>query len=350
VLDLPGTYEVTLAVNAGAADQTSVTKSVTVGNRAPAAANDLFSLDLTSWSVLAGSVLAGALPDFDPDGDALTATLAAGGAPSRGTVVVGTDGSFEYTYTGGPPPPSSSDTFRYQIADRFGASTIGTVTILLNGAPAGTRPTAVTSFSAVDASTATGNGSVSRAQLNWLASSDDVQVVGYNVYRDGALLGFVPSTASAGTPVLYTDGALSPGTTHAYRITALDADGESALSEERTASIATSLRRNIQTGWGTGTDSLWRVTGCIGCHRAGAGGLTLFGTSDMVFAELREDATDVHPRRLEPASPLRSLLLCKPLIKSDPNSCPHEGGPFFAKSDPRFQTLLRWVQGGAPNN
>jgi hypothetical protein len=68
------------------------------------------------------------------------------------------------------------------------------------------------------------------------------------------------------------------------------------------------------------------------------------------MAELVEDSTDVIPRRLESPTPLRSLLLCKPLIKSDPNSCPHEGGTFLVRSDPRYQLLLRWIEAAAPNN
>jgi len=351
VLDRPGTYSVTLTLNAGAANQTSLTKSVTVGNRAPAAAGDLYSLDATSATQLAGSVLAGDAQDSDPDGDPLTVTLAQGGAPSYGSVTVNADGSFQYTYTGGLPPTSSRDSFRYMIADGFGGTAVATATILLNGAAIAARPTAVTSFTAEDASTAAGDGSVFQARLTWRASSDDVQVVGYNVYRGGALLAFVPSAAAPGATVQYTDGAVNPSTTYVYRVTAFDGSSESTLSEERVITVATSLRRSIQTGWGTtGTDSLWRATGCIGCHRAGAGGLTLSGTPDAVVAELLEDATDVHPRRIENATPMRSLLLCKPLIKSNPNSCPHEGNAFFVESDPRFQTLLRWIEKSTPNN
>ena len=115
--------------------------------------------------------------------------------------------------------------------------------------------------------------------------------------------------------------------------------------------VATSLRRNIQTGWGAaGTATLWRATGCVGCHRGPAGGLTLFGAPGAVAAELVEDAADAAPRRVENAEPMRSLLLCKPLIKSDPMSCPHEGGGFLVSSDPRFETLRRWIQGNAPDN
>jgi hypothetical protein len=209
----------------------------------------------------------------------------------------------------------------------------------------------VTSFTAVDASTVAGAASVSRVQLHWLASSDDVQVQGYNVYRNGAPLAFVPSTAAPGSAVLYTDAAVNPNTTHTYRVTALDGDNESSLSEARVVAVDVSLRRTIQTGWGaTGTDTLWRAMGCVGCHRAAAGGLTLFGTVDIVVTELNEDAADVLPRRLETATPLRSLLLCKPLVKADPNSCPHEGGAFLVGSDPRYQLLRRWVEDNAPNN
>ena len=69
-----------------------------------------------------------------------------------------------------------------------------------------------------------------------------------------------------------------------------------------------------------------------------------------MIGELLEDTNDVVPRRIETSTPLRSLLLCKPLVKSDPNSCPHEGGTFLVRSDPRYQTLLRWVENNAPNN
>ena len=338
VLDVPGTYDVTLAVAAGS-QQAAVTKSVTLGNRAPVAADDLFDLDLTSTSMLLGSVLAGANQDDDLDGDSLTASLAAGGAPSYGTVTVGTDGGFAYTYTANLPTPPDSDTFRYAVADAFGGTAEGTATVLLNGAAAAARPAAVTQLTAHDASTAAGDGSTFAVRLDWLASSDDVQVQGYNVYRNGALLGFVPNAAAAGTPVAYLDAAVSPGSANTYRVTARDADSESSLSAEHAVTVAASLRRNIQTGWGAGTDTLWRASGCVGCHRGPVGGLTLFGTADAVAAELHEDAAEAAPRRVESADPMRSLLLCKPLTKSHPMS-----------SDPRFKALLRWVERNAPYN
>jgi hypothetical protein len=350
VADLPGTYEVTLTVNAADADPSTVTKTVTIANRAPVAVNDLFSLDVASVPALQASVFAGAHQDFDRDGDSLAAALAPGGAPAYGAVTVGATGAFTYTYTAGLSIAPQSDAFRYQIADGHGGTAEASATILLNTAPAAARPAAVTSFRASDASTATGTGSSFAVQLNWLASDNDVAVVGYNVYRDGTLLAFVASTAAPGAPVGYLDSAAVPNSTHIYRVTARDADNESTLSDERVVAVAASLRQNVQTGWGAGTDTLWRSAGCVGCHRGAAGGLTLFGAADGVIAELLEDAADVAPRRIEPAAPRRSLLLCKPLVKSDPNSCPHEGGAFLVGSDPRYQTLLRWIEGNAPNN
>jgi len=349
VADSPGAYEVTLTVNAGDQNQASVTKAVTIANRAPVAVRDLYSLDLTSSAALQSSVFAGAHQDFDRDGDSLTAQLAPGGAPAYGTVAIGVDGAFAYSYTANLPSPDR-DTFRYRIADGNGGTAEASATILLNAAAAAARPTPVTSFTARDASIASADASTFAVQLNWLASGDDVGVVGYNIYRDGVLLVFVPSAAPPGTPVGYLDATAVPSATHIYRVTARDAGSESALSQERAVSVTVSLRRNIQTGWGAGTDTLWRVAGCVGCHRGAAGGLTLFGTPELVISELAEDAADVVPRRIEAAAASRSLLLCKPLMKSDPNSCPHEGGAFLVSSDPRYQALLHWVTNNAPNN
>jgi hypothetical protein len=347
VADVPGVYEVTLTVGDGAAKSVA-NASVTIPNRAPTAMNDVLDLDLSASTVLQGSVVAGLYQDSDPDGDKLRTTLTVG--PSRGTVTLGEDGSFVYSYTGTLPPPPS-DTFGYRVADAYGATAQATATILLNGTTVAARPTAVTSFTGVDASTAAGAASVSRVQLAWVASSDDVQVLGYNIYRDGALLGFLPSTAAPGTAVQYVDGAVSPDSTHTYRVTAVDASGQSTLSKPLAVAVDPSLRRNILTGWGaTGTDTLWRALGCVGCHRGAAGGLTLFGTADVVISELNEDAGDVAPHRIEYPTPLRSLVLCKPLVKGDPRSCPHEGGSFVVSSDPRLRLLTRWVEQGAPNN
>jgi hypothetical protein len=63
-----------------------------------------------------------------------------------------------------------------------------------------------------------------RVELSWPASSDDVGVTGYRVYRDGAPL------ATTTTPS-YADTTAVAGTTYSYAVTAYDAAGnESAKS------------------------------------------------------------------------------------------------------------------------
>jgi len=62
--------------------------------------------------------------------------------------------------------------------------------------------------------------------LSWAASTDNVGVDHYNVYRDGATTPLAnPTTAS------YTDSGLTPSTNYRYEVTAVDAAGnESAKS------------------------------------------------------------------------------------------------------------------------
>jgi chitodextrinase len=56
------------------------------------------------------------------------------------------------------------------------------------------------------------------ASLSWSASTDNVAVAGYRVYRDGVLRTTTTSTS-------YTDSGLSPQTTYSYTVVAFDAAG-----------------------------------------------------------------------------------------------------------------------------
>ncbi len=57
--------------------------------------------------------------------------------------------------------------------------------------------------------------------LSWSASTDNMGVTGYNIYRNGSLLG---STASLG----YTDTTTVPATTYTYTVSAFDAAGNTS--------------------------------------------------------------------------------------------------------------------------
>lgn len=87
----------------------------------------------------------------------------------------------------------------------FGTSRLGP-------APDTTAPTAPATVTA----SATGP---SVATIGWSAATDDVGVVGYDVFRDGALL------VSAGNVLSWTDTTVAPGSTHQYGVRARDGAG-----------------------------------------------------------------------------------------------------------------------------
>jgi chitodextrinase len=68
----------------------------------------------------------------------------------------------------------------------------------------------------------------SRIALAWSASSDNVGVAGYRVYRGGNLLTTVSSTS-------YTDTGLSPATTYSYQVVAVDAAGNTSTAASASA-------------------------------------------------------------------------------------------------------------------
>jgi parallel beta-helix repeat protein len=74
----------------------------------------------------------------------------------------------------------------------------------------------------------------SSVSLSWKASTDNVGVVGYRIYRDGSA---VATTSSTG----WTDSGLKSGSRYSYHVTALDAAGnESAASQTVTATTSKS--------------------------------------------------------------------------------------------------------------
>src|SRR5204863_3050651 len=71
--------------------------------------------------------------------------------------------------------------------------------------------------------------------FSWTASTDNVGVTGYNVYRGGSMVGSSPTTA-------YTAGGLTCGTSYSFAVKAKDAAGNlSAMSGALGASTAACL-------------------------------------------------------------------------------------------------------------
>jgi chitodextrinase len=75
--------------------------------------------------------------------------------------------------------------------------------------------------------------SSSRAELSWTASSDNVGVTGYEIYRNDVLLA---TTTGPGTA--YSDTSVSPSTTYTYKVRARDAAGNRS-NFSNTATVTT---------------------------------------------------------------------------------------------------------------
>ncbi len=73
-----------------------------------------------------------------------------------------------------------------------------------------------------------------RIDLTWSASTDDVAVAGYNVYRDGVKLNSVPIGSTA-----YSDTALTAGVSHTYTVSAIDAAANESSGSSSWSGAAT---------------------------------------------------------------------------------------------------------------
>ena len=106
----------------------------------------------------------------------------------------GLTGSTAYTYT-----VSAFDAAGNESAQ---SSAVTATTLAPSDTTAPSVPTSVTA-------TATGTDTV---DLSWTASSDDIGVAGYNVYRDGSTTPL--ATVTSGTT--YTDAGLTGSTSYTY--------------------------------------------------------------------------------------------------------------------------------------
>src|SRR5207302_9751089 len=100
-----------------------------------------------------------------------------------------------------------------------------TVTVSNGPPPDTTPPTVPTGLTASAVSS-------SQINLSWAASSDNVGVSGYRVYRDGAQIATTSTT-------FFSNTGLSPSTTYSYAVAAFDAAGN--LSAQSGPASATTL-------------------------------------------------------------------------------------------------------------
>jgi chitodextrinase len=134
----------------------------------------------------------------------------------RGGTQVGTATGTTYNDTGLTP----STAYSYTVAATDAA---GNTSAQSTSASATTSASSDTTAPSVP-SNVTGTPSVTQVSLSWTASTDNVGVTGYKVYRGGTLVGS-PTTTS------YVDTGLTASTAYSYTVSAKDAAGnESAQS------------------------------------------------------------------------------------------------------------------------
>ena len=124
---------------------------------------------------------------------------------------VATTGNTAYQSTG----LTASTAYTYRVAAYDAAGNISQLSSEARAttmAPSDTQPPSVPTALTAEVL------SSSQISLSWKASTDNVGVAGYVVYRNDAQVATVTDRA-------YTDGGLSPSTSYSYRVTAYDAAG-----------------------------------------------------------------------------------------------------------------------------
>jgi chitodextrinase len=90
-----------------------------------------------------------------------------------------------------------------------------------------------------------------QVQLSWDASTDNVGVTAYDIYRDGSLI------ASTAPPAGYVDQTVQAGTTYSYSVVARDAAGNSS-QPSNTATVTTPPNSTMfSDGFESGSMSQW---------------------------------------------------------------------------------------------
>ncbi len=116
--------------------------------------------------------------------------------------------------------------------------------------------------------------SATQVNLAWQASTDNVGVAGYTIYRDNSSIATVP-----GSSLSYTDSSAMPSTTYSYTVDAFDAAGnhsaQSSPASVTTPAMPSSLTFSVgadtyvnsgSTTTNYGSATAWRVDGSPDLH------------------------------------------------------------------------------------
>lgn len=212
-------------------------------------------------------------PPSPPTGVTVTGTTAtsvalAWTAPAGPVVVTGYDvyrgatrvgGATGTTFTDTGLTPGTAYTYTVRARDKAGTVSVPSAAVTATTADAPRDTTAPTTPTGLTAGTTT----VSTVPLTWTASTDDVGVTGYEVYRGTARVATTPGTT-------YTDTGLTAGTAYTYTVLARDAAGNlspasaavTATTQPGTSTPASACTATWRTdnSWGSGFTASVTVT------------------------------------------------------------------------------------------
>jgi chitodextrinase len=179
------------------------------------------------------------------------------------------------SYTDNSLTPNTSYSYTVAAVDAAGNTSAQSTALATSTTPDTTAPS-------VPSALTVNTRALTSIKFSWTASSDNVAVTGYKIYRSGTQI----ATSSTAT---YTDTALVPGTSYSYTVAAYDAAGNtsaqstalatSTLPDTTAPSVPTNLNSTGQTttsislSWTGSTDDVAVVGYKI--YRAG----TQIGTS-----------------------------------------------------------------------
>lgn len=150
-----------------------------------------------------------------------------------------------------------------------------------------TLPPADTQAPTVPTNLAASNLTPTSVKITWDASTDNVDVTGYNVYRDAVLLGTVTATT-------YSDSGLTGSTTYSYSVVAVDAAGNTAASGPLSVSTPAPFSPiRINAGGPAYVDTLghtWAADNGFNTGKSSTEAATVTGTTDpQLFKTVRFD-------------------------------------------------------------
>jgi len=241
-------------------DYTAVITATTVDTQAPTAPTGLASSNVTQTSVSLA---------WNASTDNVGVT---GYDVYRNGSLLASTANTSYSVSG----LSASTTYSFYVKAKDAAGNVSaasnTISVTTLTPPDTQAPTAPTGL-------ASSNVTQSSVSLSWSASTDNVGVTGYDVYRNGSLLASTASTS-------YNVSGLSASTTYSFYVKAKDAAGNvsaasntvSVTTADETISYCTSQGNNYSYEWIAG------VTIGTFSNTSGAAGYTDFTSKTVTMA------------------------------------------------------------------